>query len=137
MVGDLVCVLLGCFMPLVLRPQGRDQYSIVHRCWLHGLLHAEALLGQLPAPWRLRYNGGGDAIEYLNTDNGAISTEDPRLPELAVEWERMSVERAPGDPYLFAYFRNKNTREVINSDPRLLPEALKDRGVSLETLRLV
>jgi len=36
-----------------------------------------------------------------------------------------------------AYFRNCETGEVMDSDPRMSPEALKERGVDIKTFHLV
>jgi len=40
--GDLVCVLLGCAMPMVLRPTG-GPYNVVGEAYLAGIMHGEAM----------------------------------------------------------------------------------------------
>ncbi len=40
--GDVICVLLGCTVPMVLRPAG-DKYQVVGECYLHGLMEGQAL----------------------------------------------------------------------------------------------
>ena len=74
---------------------------------------------------------------YMNLQTGKQTLEDPRLDLLPPEWMRMTYERTPDDPAYFARFRNNATGEVINSDPRLSPEALRARGVELETFSLI
>lgn len=40
--GDLVCVMLGCSVPIVLRPQ-KELYTVVGSCYVHGLMEGEAI----------------------------------------------------------------------------------------------
>jgi hypothetical protein len=55
-VGDIVCVLFGCAMPMVLRPHflgyttptgglylDRVYYELVGEAYLHGIMHREAI----------------------------------------------------------------------------------------------
>lgn len=77
-------------------------------------------------------------MSFLDLETGEETIEDPRLESLeGSNWERVDHEPTLDDPEVFDYFRNKETGEVINSDPRLLPEALKARGVYLTTFCLV
>ena len=46
-VGDLVCVLFGCSVPVVLRKRGEDSYSFVGECYVHGFMDAEAIAFQI------------------------------------------------------------------------------------------
>jgi hypothetical protein len=39
---DVVCVLLGCSCPLVLRPHGKS-FKIVKPCYLHGIMEGEVM----------------------------------------------------------------------------------------------
>jgi hypothetical protein len=66
-----------------------------------------------------------------------ISEEDTQLQELPEIWQSLDYKRTPDDPLLNAPHRNRVTGEVINSDPRTLPEALIAKGVKLEQSRLV
>lgn len=102
-------------------------------------MDAEALIGPLLHEWRIeidfiegRYN-----IRYLDTTTGERTSDDPRLDALPSDCERIQRGYTACDPHYVAWFRNRATGEVMNSDPRLLPEALERRGVKLETLRLV
>lgn len=39
--GDCILILLGCNVPLVLRPWGGQQYKVVGGCYLHGFMEGE------------------------------------------------------------------------------------------------
>jgi hypothetical protein len=64
---------------------------------------------------------------YFNPETNAISDEGPRLDPL-FEWERIEVGRTGDDPDTFQSFKSKITGEILTSDSRLLPEAIKARG---------
>lgn len=38
--------------PLVLRPEGSDDYKVVGECYIHGIINGEAFLGPMPSNWR-------------------------------------------------------------------------------------
>jgi hypothetical protein len=40
--GDLVCVLAGCWVPLILRPQG-ESFKVIGACYAHGVMEGEAI----------------------------------------------------------------------------------------------
>ena len=40
--GDVVCVLLGCSFPMLLRPRGQS-YRVVGPCYVHGIMDGEAI----------------------------------------------------------------------------------------------
>ena len=44
--GDLVCVLFGCSVPVVLRKRIGEEYQFVGECYIHGLMDGEALAMQ-------------------------------------------------------------------------------------------
>lgn len=143
---DRICVLLGCDYPMVLRPTATGDFLVVGHCFVHGLMDAEGILGPLPAGWEARISYLDDqvanervATHFHNKVTDELSAEDPRLPPLEPCWERMQTKRTQDDPpcSVFKWFRNRETGETINSDPRLLPDALKKSGVPLETVRLV
>ncbi|KAF2099199.1 hypothetical protein NA57DRAFT_56813 [Rhizodiscina lignyota] len=138
--GDIVCVLLGCHFPVILRPAGKDTYTIAEKCYVPGLQSVEALLGPLPPNYTLQIMNdgvGGHTVQFKNADNDSLASEDPRLGDLPAEWEQLNAVRTRDDPLFFARFRNKETGKVINSDPRMLPGALEARGVKLHSFKLV
>ncbi|KAK4162996.1 heterokaryon incompatibility protein-domain-containing protein [Cladorrhinum sp. PSN259] len=140
--GDIVCILLGCEHGVVLRPsadsdQG-DEFLVVGPCYVYGLHLAIPLLGPFPEPWTvIRKFGFEGGYRFYNKDTKAFSDDDPRLPPLEGNWEHAHRKSTDEDPQFFQCFRNKITGEEIVWDPRMVPEALKARGVKLEEFTLV
>ncbi|KAI1120026.1 heterokaryon incompatibility protein-domain-containing protein [Nemania abortiva] len=138
--GDQIFVSLGCNHPIVLRPIENGNFRLLGECQVAGFMDDEAVLGQLPRPWRVVVRNRDDGYEwphYLNEETEVEVEEDPRLGKLPEDWEPLHRARTPNDPRYFAWYRNKLTREEINSDPRLLPDALRKRGVDVQTITLV
>lgn len=54
--GDQIYVLLGCDSLLVLRPTTAEHYKVIGECYMHGLTHGTAFLGQLPEGWLYVYS---------------------------------------------------------------------------------
>ncbi|KAF2491615.1 HET-domain-containing protein [Lophium mytilinum] len=140
--GDYVCVLLGSNDQMLLRPHPAGSFQVVGSVYVHGLSDATALLGPIPAPWTVHVDDD-DAGEYRHRFFNSITgqhhslSEDPRLEPLPPEWEHVPRDRTAEDPPVFETFRNKMTGEEMNSDPRMLPDALRKRGVPLQTFQLV
>jgi hypothetical protein len=42
---DIVCVLLGCDMPVILRKEAENEYTFVGECYAHGIMNGEAMKG--------------------------------------------------------------------------------------------
>jgi hypothetical protein len=126
---------------MLLRPESSGRFKVVGECYVHGVMNSEGLLGPLPDTWKVqvRFDAAGVNIKryYCNSSTGVITPDDPRLHPLPPEWERIQAERTSDDPVHFAPFKNKITGEVINSDPRLLPEVLKMQGVDLKPFQLI
>ncbi|KAK4450969.1 HET-domain-containing protein [Podospora aff. communis PSN243] len=122
--GDLVCVFLGCYTPILLRRAERSSsYVVVGPCYVHGLMNAEGFLGPVPSPWTARR-----------------TLHDPRLNPLPPdEWEEVQGDITLRLEYrdFDLFFRNKQTGQVLDSDPRMQPEALRQRGVDLGLFRLI
>ncbi|KAH8666704.1 heterokaryon incompatibility protein-domain-containing protein [Xylariales sp. PMI_506] len=141
--GDIISIILGCSYPMCLRPSAATvdgSYEIIGPCYVHGFMDGEALIGPLSEPWAVRYplsaDRGGRSPEYYHRD----TAQDPRLDEIPLPdgWEAAPVpQRQREDPVLCCWYRNRDTGEVINSDPRLAPEALKARGVPVEVFSLI
>ena len=116
------------------------RYHVVGSCHIHGLSDAEQLLGPLPDPWRFQVKVGGTggrAYYFHNSVTSEDRTLDPRLESLSPEWEPYEIEETSNEAERVAWFRNKGTGETLNSDPRMLPEALKSRGVNVRKIQLV
>lgn len=83
--GDVVCVLLGCNVPIVLRPLSTGGYSVVGEAYVHNFMNSEAFLGQLDRDWRVqvRKDAKKDGYfypSYYNVANEEFRTTiDPRL----------------------------------------------------------
>ncbi|KAI0120886.1 HET-domain-containing protein [Hypoxylon sp. NC0597] len=139
--GDEVFIILGCDVPMLLRPSSTGEYEVIGDCYMHGIMDGEAILGPILHPWKvvLVLEDGDDRIHYVNVEAGYESTGDPRLEQIPMlpGWEPIEWERTRADPYYCTKFRNRETGEVINSDPRLFPEALEARGVPLRTITLI
>ena len=63
--------------------------------------------------------------------------DDPRLESLPGNWERAMYERHADDPAILERFKNSETGEIVNYDPRLSPQALEARCVELQLIKLV
>jgi hypothetical protein len=125
---------------MILRPIDCEKFLVVGEAYIHGLEDAIGVLGPLPTHWKAFIRGdslGRPLHRYVNLTTWEETAEDPRLDVLPPEWERIAYERSPDDPALFEVFKNSVTGETINSDPRLSPEALRARGVKLETFQLI
>ncbi|KAH8587973.1 heterokaryon incompatibility protein-domain-containing protein [Bisporella sp. PMI_857] len=139
-IGDIICVFMGCTAPIVLRPAAVSSYEVVGESYVQGLMSGEALLGPLPEPWIATgtdYWVGMRKPRFFNLDDGTTIDEDPRLGDLPTEWKPNNRQQTADDPMLFSPHKNKITGEEINWDPRFSPEALKARGVKLETFKLI
>jgi len=125
-----------------LRKVFENSYEVIGGTITYGLMRGEYLLGPLPAPWKLwliPHSGPRREPVFCNSETGVKTLEDPRLWELPADWERIEPQpgRTPDDPFFTRFHRNKRTGEVINSDPRMLPEELISRGIKVETFKLV
>lgn len=143
--GDDVFILLGCKVPVILRPRYSEVYELIGCCYLHGVMDGEALLGPLGFPWEMsiRNRSGNAQIAYYNVNAGKHRHTDPRLDKIPCPslWEDISWNYSREGPNNCTKFRNKATGEVINSDPRLSMEALNERGLpggkKVEMIRIV
>ncbi|KAI3324409.1 HET-domain-containing protein [Xylariaceae sp. AK1471] len=138
--NDQVFVILGCNIPMLLRLDRTGCYRVVGDCYVSGFMEGEAVLGKLPPKWHVVGRKGEEGLDipyYCNRDTGAELIEDPRLGKLPSDWEPFSWRRTRDDPRFCSKFRNINTGVVINSDPRLTPESLRERGVDVQSIMLV
>lgn len=77
-------------------------------------------------------------LKFYNAETQTTCAEDPRLGPLSEKWEVVDREdRISEDPRIFKCFKNKQTGEIVKSDPRMEPEVLRARGVKLRTFALV
>lgn len=134
-----MCIILGCDMPMLIRPTGesQDMFDLVGICFVPGLLDGESLLGPLQNDWKLQmvFENGSYVPTYERTSTKHRQPEDPRLQPLGPDWTKITRERTQDDPYFLECFQDKHGR-TLNSDPRLFPNALSDRGIILEYFKL-
>ena len=127
---------------MLIRPASSGSFLVVGFCFIPGLMDGESLLGLLPEEWELQlaFQQGWYVPTYINTSSHESQSEDPRVQRLqyyAPQWEKISRKRTQDDPYFLQSFQHKQTGEVMNSDPRLLPANLKQHNVQLESFRLI
>lgn len=140
--GDKVCIVLGLQCPLAIRHVGDDRFKVIGGCYLHGFMDGEALLGPLPANYSVtmhqRIHGGGRFRPlYKDANTGQESYDDPRLGAVDQQYMRVMTQITADDPQLVDFFRNTQTGEIISWDPRMTKEALEQRGVQFQDIRLV
>jgi hypothetical protein len=145
--GDLMVVFPGVYAPLALRPvthQGQLSYRIVGASYVHGAMDAEVLLGSIPVGWTFSYKMvDGDPMLVFARGN-ILTQKDPRLP-LPPEWRYryLSGKRFQDSEldssmnFLPQGFENVKTKESSWFDPRLTPDALRERGIDLQEFVLV
>jgi hypothetical protein len=132
----MIYVILGCELPLVLRPLGDGKNLIIGACLKPDIMNGEAMLGPLPDYWKLGTNDAGLFQGFVNTKTQENIRTDARLEPLSSEWEELDQE---GDSFFEfgTVFRKKNTSESQKFDPRLTPERLMARAIRLEWLKIV
>lgn len=140
--GDIACAFLGCKSAMLLRGSTRRGFQVVGECYVHGMDDGVGLLGLLPVGCRVQLtkDSSGHAQSsylYYSGKETKTSLDDPRLGPVPYPWQRVDVDRPRGGPALWACFRNQETGELIDSDPRLLPDALETMGVPLESFELI
>ncbi|KAL6705945.1 hypothetical protein ACN47E_006224 [Coniothyrium glycines] len=143
-VGDEIAVVLGLSSPVILRPDQNGKYRLLGLCYLHGIMDGEALLGPIPHPWKVAVrrtpNLTGSSVldmRFINVETGEDTRNDPRLEEVPEPWEPIEKQDEMRLGVFVQHYRNRMTAKVTNSDPRLFPDALRQRGIRLETICLV
>ncbi|KAI4253809.1 MAG: hypothetical protein L6R42_007445 [Xanthoria sp. 1 TBL-2021] len=136
--GDLVCVLLGCKSPLILRSSNSLSHEVVGECYIDGIMAGEALVGELPRNQMLvkKYFPKHRIYYYVlvDSDTGKTLLQDPRLGPLSAGWRIKNHE----EDDTFNWYVNDITGEDSgNRDPRLEPDALRARGVEIQEFRLI
>jgi hypothetical protein len=145
--GDRVAVVLGCNNPLILRPiivETMNRFLVIGESYVHELMSNQAFLGSIPEGWRMNPLWGGQGY-YVGYSNAGITTQqDPRVP-LPSDWRYMygsredpqEIEAENEDERTEVWFKNVVTGKETSFDPRLTPDALRQRGVDMQELVLV
>jgi hypothetical protein len=148
--GDQVVIVLGCKSPLVLRTdrtftlQRETFYRVVGECYVPGVMHGEALLGPLPVGWEVRHELVSNSLNPVFTCGETVTQKDPRLP-LPPQWRHLygdgktfqNFESKQVKRMRDQWFENVETKQRTKFDPRLTPDALRERGVDVREFVLV
>jgi hypothetical protein len=141
--GDTIAVLLGHHCPVILRPVSSQcssgRFRILGPAHIHGLMEGQAVLGSLSPSWNLVVKNTYSTYTLLfhSVQDGTRTPEDPRLGELPENWEPIEKEDEARLRYTVQHYRHKITNEIINSDPRLMLEAVRARSIKVETLVVI
>ncbi|KAI1376500.1 heterokaryon incompatibility protein-domain-containing protein [Hypoxylon crocopeplum] len=129
--GDHIYVIPGCEVPLVLRRVDSMTYRIVGPCYHPEYANREALLGKLPADWRVVSSEG--ELWYVNEEQKIETLHDPRLGPLPPGWKE--TKHSTGG---FGWHSDQHDHyDLVNFDPRLDIDSLKARHVFLDQIVLV
>jgi hypothetical protein len=124
----------------MLRPGPEGKYRVVGECYVCGLEDAKALLGPLGDDWTVQVFAESTDyrrnFKFLNKETGVLTDDDPRLPPLPSQWERIETEMTSG-PTTFQLFKNGDDGRTINYDPRMTPNTFESKGVAIERFILV
>jgi hypothetical protein len=119
-----------------IKPGAASQYEVVGPYFVHGLMLGEALKPPLQSPWKdvLPVTRGWAFPYFNNTETGELLKDDSRLELLPPDWEVVT----PRDPFLPpSVFKNYENGHISMNDPRMSADALKQRGIVLETFKLI
>jgi hypothetical protein len=143
-VGDIICVLLGCDVPMVLRPIGPGKFSLVGECYCDGVMDGAALLGLLPEGFRFLWNFeegmGTYCAGYIDRRSGKVQGEDPRLTghPLPPRWRiEKKSEISVVVTFVEEYENGTDKTRTEALDPRMSPVVLRQRGVDIIEFDLV
>ncbi|KAL9034024.1 MAG: hypothetical protein Q9180_005636 [Flavoplaca navasiana] len=135
--GDCIVVLLGCRLPMILRPKGNGEYLVVGEAYIDGLMTGEAFLGPLPSHWQYVccYDETTERRwkAFIDRVRNKCQSEDPRLGPLPEGW----VEEEHPKQHLYALYRDVEHDYTTGYDPRMLPSALRARNVELTEFKLI
>jgi hypothetical protein len=134
---DVVCVCLGCNSLLLLAQYRNNQYKLGRPLFIHGFHDAIAFLGLMEKSCEgvlVNDDDGSRRVCLCNIETEKETVHDPRLGDLPHKWKWV---RTDGDPDICEWFENSTTGEQVNSNPRMLPDALRERSVALETFERV
>ncbi len=135
---DKVVVLLGCDSAMILRPCKQDYYRVVGGAYCEDIMDGEALLGPLPEGFRIvwRYNESTQVWyqSFLEKKSDKFYAEDPRLGKLPRGWRK---DEHPNEEFFSRFVNDETSGDIVYFDPRLAPEALRERGVKLEEFKLI
>lgn len=50
--GDVICIIKGAEIPYIIRPLANGQYNFIGQCYVHGIMHGEAVVDVDEGSWR-------------------------------------------------------------------------------------
>ncbi|RYP61407.1 hypothetical protein DL769_007730 [Monosporascus sp. CRB-8-3] len=123
--GDIICVILGCRSPIVLRraPAGGSKWNVVGPCHVQGLMHGEGIYGALPGYYR---PVGHKRLEPF-IDGQPVGMLDERTQTLKTDPAEFLTEMGIRPTH---YERKPHRLEVA-------PEVLREAGVRLQDFDLI
>jgi hypothetical protein len=128
-------------MPMIIRPTGQGKaVKVIGPCQVHGIMDAEAVLGPVPAPWKIEFyrDSMGVAVHHFrNSETDQLTIRDPRLGCLPKEWKCIERDRTIDDPRWFNCFVNKVSGETTNADPRMREDELRKHGIIIQRFEIV
>jgi hypothetical protein len=83
--------------------------------------------------WVSDEEASGIRAAYLEITSGIVQVEDPRLGKLPQGWRIFDHIRK----HKYSLLLNEQTREIVDGDPRLNPEALAECGVDVQYFELI
>lgn len=118
--------MLGFEGQLLLRSTSTRSFQVVGECYLYGLGDAVNLLGPLLVEATVRVYRRLRRLEYrfFDSSTGLETINDPRLPPVSANWERFEKAWTADDPEICNWCKTTVTGEEMDSDLRMLPEAL-------------
>ncbi|OTA60391.1 HET-domain-containing protein [Hypoxylon sp. EC38] len=121
--GDVICIVLGCSVPLLLRPLGNNTYRLVGPCFVVGIKHGDDFLGPLEKFRTVQAisKNEWECLAFKDVLSGEILYEDPRLESLPVD---------------LTEFR-RCLSQGLYAGIYVEPDVLRERGVDLEYLDIV
>ncbi|KAK7992467.1 HET-domain-containing protein, partial [Apiospora saccharicola] len=89
--GDQICVLVGCNVPMLLRPGTDGSFLVIGECFMLSITGGQALIGKLPGgvrgSWVWNPEESAYGYAFINIETGETSWEDPRLDQLGIDLE--------------------------------------------------
>lgn len=126
---------------MLLRPTASGDFLVVGESYVLGLMDGESVLGQLPKDFTVEMRAdeasNREIPHFRNISTNQLLIEDPRLPTLPAAWEEVKAEMSEDDIIYARWFKNAQTGEVIEHDPRLIPESLRAQGIPIQNFRLI
>ncbi|EPE03851.1 HET domain-containing protein [Ophiostoma piceae UAMH 11346] len=138
--GDIITTVLGCSTCILLRPVGNGSaFQIVGQGYVQGLDDGSGLVGSLPEGWTLSFkfrDSGSLKRYYVNASTGQETMDNPRLGPLPAVWSMVARDDEDANPDTITYL-NQESGETLIGDPRLSPELLRQRGISVESFAII